>query len=86
MLRIMNTGAGEFELTGRLVAGWVDELARVIDGGDRRSLCLDLRDVTYVDRRGVALLRRLAADGVVIANASLFVSTLVWGDRDDRSC
>ena len=86
MLRITNTGAGQFELTGRLVASWVDELARVVDtdAGGRPSV--DLRDVTYVDGRGVSLLRRLAANGVVFTNASVFVSTLVWGGDDDRSC
>lgn len=86
MLRIMNTGTGELGLTGRLVAGWVDELARVVATGDERSLRLDLREVTFVDRRGAALLRRLAARGVVVTNASMFVSTLVWGEHDDCSC
>jgi hypothetical protein len=86
MLRITDTGAGQFELTGRLVAGWVDELARVVERDADRVRCVDLRDVTYVDRRGVSLLRRLASSGVVFSNASVFVSALVWGDDDDRSC
>lgn len=82
MLRITNRGTGRFELTGRLVSSWVDELARVVESDGAPSACVDLRDVTYVDRRGVSLLRRLASDGVVLTNASVFVSALVWGDSD----
>lgn len=85
MLRITNSGTGQVELTGRLVAGWVDELARVVESDGGQLRCVDLRDVTYVDRRGVSLLRQLASNGIALTNASGFVSTLVWGGDDDRS-
>lgn len=85
MLRITNTGTSQFTLTGRLVDGWVDELARVLDGVEPGTVCLDLRELTFVDGRGVALLRDLAAQGADVDNASGFVSALVWGDDDDRS-
>jgi hypothetical protein len=83
MLRITNMAPGQFALTGRLVEGWVDELARVVDGVDSPTVHLDLRDVTYVDRRGVLLLRQLSSGGALVHNASVFVTTLVWGGEHD---
>ncbi len=86
MLKITTTGAGGVELTGRLVAGWVDEFAKVVEGEDGSALRVDLRQVTYADLRGIMLLRRLASSGVVLTNASAFLESLVWGENDDRSC
>ena len=62
-------------LEGRLAGPWVDEVRAAsvaAPAGDGR-LVLDLTDVSFVDRDGVALLRELAAAGSTLTNCSPFV-------------
>jgi ABC-type transporter Mla MlaB component len=68
-------------LAGELMGLEVAELDRVANEllAQRRTVRLDLGDVTYVDREGVALLRGLRADGAVWENASIFVLCLLEG-------
>jgi ABC-type transporter Mla MlaB component len=68
-------------LEGRLVGPWVDELERacVEALAKASSVGLDLADVSFIDRAGVALLQRLGERGVALRNCSGFVSVLLSG-------
>ena len=80
MLKIVSVGDGHetvrLVLEGQLIGPWVDELRRVceeaLDSGG--GLTLDLGAVTFVDRTGVELVRRLAGRHAAITNSSLFVT------------
>lgn len=82
MLRItrsMRDATVWLELEGRLAGAWVDEARetcrRESTGG--RPLALDLSKVSFVDGRGLKLLRELAADGVTMPLRSNFVVELM---------
>lgn len=64
---------------GRLAGAWVDEARetcrRELAGG--RTLALDLSLVSFVDGRGLQLLRELSADGVSMPLRSNFVTELL---------
>ena len=51
------------KLEGKLVGPWIGELVRTCDGlmpfSTGKKLCLDLRGMTFVDRKGVEMLRRI---------------------------
>ena len=65
-----------FQLEGKLVGPWVEELRRLSDEAlsHQKALSLDLERVSFVDSRGVALLRGLAKRQVSELNCSQFVS------------
>jgi ABC-type transporter Mla MlaB component len=71
-------------LEGHLVAKWVQELSFSCDQALRESkrLTLDLSTVSFVDRDGIALLRKLKACEVAITNCSAFVAHQI---KDRRS-
>ena len=54
--------ATNFQLEGKLVGPWVEELRRLSDAALVRSeaVSLDLEKVWFVDSQGIALLRDLA--------------------------
>jgi hypothetical protein len=62
-------------LEGRVIGPWTDELRRacqrVLLAG--AELALDLHDVSFVERDGLALLQDLVERGVIIANCPAFV-------------
>jgi len=63
-------------LEGRVIGPWVDELRRacqrvLVTGA---PLTLDLREVAFVGRDGLELLRRLVDGGVALVNCPAFVS------------
>lgn len=63
-------------LEGHLVGPWVEQLqlsCEQVIGGSKR-LALDLRAVSFADRDGIALLRKLKARGVAITNCSPFIA------------
>ena len=66
----------EFELEGKLVGPWVDELRRLTHDAlsQNKSVRLNLENVWFVDARGAALLRNLARRQVSQHNCSHFVS------------
>ena len=68
-----------FELEGKLVGPWVDELRRLSDDAlsQSKSVSLNLEKVWFVDARGAALLRSLARQQVLQNNCSPFVSQQV---------
>jgi anti-anti-sigma regulatory factor len=72
----LQDGTAMLQLAGRVAGPWVGELSRSCDrilnaGG---SLSVDLREVTFVDRDGVELLRGLRGRQVVLVNCSPFVA------------
>ena len=80
MLRITEASASPSEavlrLEGRVTGVWVAEAEKACDKvlktGSR--LTLDLADVAFVDRGGIALFQELSARGVTISNCSPFVA------------
>jgi anti-anti-sigma regulatory factor len=73
MLRIWrrdtDTGRAVLALQGRFVAAWADLLERECAEAGRFGLpvALDLTEVRYVSRAGLAILARLCRGGVVLA-------------------
>ena len=66
------------------VEGWVsgedvvlleEEGTRLL--GETKRLVLDLKDTRFIDRAGIALLRRWQGNGLVLRGASLFVRTVL---------
>ena len=66
----------QFQLEGRLIGPWVEELRRLSDQAlsQQKTVSLDLRKVWFVDLQGVDLLRDLARKRVTQINCSPFVS------------
>jgi len=79
MLKISQTERANHSVTlkleGRVVGEWVGELRQVCETllTDRRSLKLDLADVTFADASGVAALSSFKSRGVTFSNCSPFV-------------
>lgn len=76
MLRITRIAQSPLEFTlkvqGRIVSEWIDVLEQetmsLIEAG--RTVRLDFSEVTFVSRRGQAMLRRLPAGRLRIVNCS----------------
>lgn len=68
--------ATSFQLEGKLVGPWVEELRRLSEAALARSeaVSLDLEKVWFVDSQGIALLRDLANQDVAQINCSQFIS------------
>ena len=83
MLRITRVAESASQVTykveGKIVAEWVFELEReclaVLQ--EKRKVRLDVSAVTFIDRRGVAAMRRLAAEHVAIINCPEFIGELL---------
>ena len=71
------------KLEGRLADSWVDELARVaaVVTNDSAELVFDLDGLSFVDVRGLALLRGAAERGAVLTGGSPFVAALIDQER-----
>jgi anti-anti-sigma regulatory factor len=69
-------------LEGQIVAEWVELLeAECLELlGTDRELLLDLANVSYLDRRAVRLLQKLAARSVTLINCPPLVDELVRED------
>ena len=71
------------KLEGRLADSWVDELAQVAavatNGG--AQVIFDLEGLSYVDVRGLALLRGAAERGARLTGGSPFVAALIDQER-----
>ena len=80
MLKISITSDSEpaiqFQLEGKLVGPWVEELRKLSDEALslQKNVSLDLERVWFVDSHGVTLLRDLAKRQVSELNCSQFVS------------
>jgi len=83
MLRIDTvTGVGAtriLRLEGEVVGPWVDALGRSCDAelSTHDGVILDLQNVVFVDRDGVALFHRLVQAGAVVVNGSAFVRSQI---------
>lgn len=79
MLRIERideeSGMTRVRATGRLTGPWVAELERTLaDHAADAPLILDLTDVSFVDRAGIALLRMLRSRSRMNLRCSAFVA------------
>ena len=80
MLKISVTNqsseATQFQLEGKLVGPWVEELRRLSDEALalEKAVSLDLEKVWFIDAHGIALLRDLAERRVSQLNCSQFIS------------
>ena len=80
MLKISVTNqsseATDFQLEGKLVGPWVEELRRLSDAAlmTSEAMSLDLEKVWFVDPQGIVLLRDLAKRQVAQINCSQFIS------------
>jgi ABC-type transporter Mla MlaB component len=84
MLKIVvlepTTNGALVRLEGEVIGPWVDELARTCERLlAARVVTLDLSEVSFVERRGVALLRTLGARGVPLLHCSPFVTEQLKG-------
>ena len=80
MLKITRAVLSEKEITLRLdgqVSGqWVGLLRETAESAldEGVSLCMDLKNISFIDCEGIALMRNLIERGVRHANAPLFVA------------
>ncbi len=67
------------KVEGRVAAEWIDVLERECRTllADHQSVLLDFANVTFVDRRGVEVLKSLAAEEVEIINCPAFITDLL---------
>lgn len=79
-----------FVLAGRLAGPWVEELRRSwraeMDAkGDRRGLCrVDLRETTYIDAEGQALMSEMHGKGVTFLTWGCMTRAIV--ENLNKSC
>jgi ABC-type transporter Mla MlaB component len=67
------------KLEGRLASAWVDELARALGNAmtEHTDVTLDLDGLSFVDTRGVALLRESVDRGARLVGGSEFIGALI---------
>jgi ABC-type transporter Mla MlaB component len=72
-----------FQLEGKLVGPWVDELRRLSEAAlaGSEAVTLDLEKVWFVDSQGISLLRDLAKQKVAQLNCSQFISQQLQGEN-----
>jgi ABC-type transporter Mla MlaB component len=85
MLRITpvaKNGTLLLRLEGKLLAPWTAEVLSQLQNAKPASrIRLDLRQLSFVDDAGLALLRDLIARGAVIESASSFISELLHVEK-----
>ena len=70
-----------FILSGRIEKAAIAELRRLFEVQmDYRSIVLDLKDVSWVDRDVIGFLVRCEADGVKLENCPAYIRE--WMERD----
>ena len=80
MLRIsessLNGTGATLRLEGSVAGPWVEEVRRACEQSlvKDRKLTLDLADVSFADRDGIALLRDLSRQEVRLVNCSPFLN------------
>ena len=67
------------KLEGKLLEPWIGELKSACGEcpGSPHVVCLDLRDLTFVDAAGVRFLADLIHDGARVTACSEFVATVL---------
>jgi len=65
-----------FQLEGKLVGPWIEELRRVAEQAlaEGKTISLDLEKLRFIDFQGAVLLRTLIAKKVKPVNCSPFIS------------
>jgi ABC-type transporter Mla MlaB component len=63
-------------MEGRLVGAWVIEARTMLQAllTEQRSIAVDLTDLTFADRNGVALLNELRHQQVALLNCAPFIN------------
>ena len=82
MIRIWSERSDDetsLKVEGRLIGEWVEELQNACEPflASDQALRLDLSELSFLSREGVALIHALAARGVRITGTSRFVATLL---------
>jgi len=81
LIALRDSAPGEvvIRVEGEIVGPGVDELATVCEQqfASRATVRLDLKDVAFVDRRGIALLRSLVGRGARLLKCSPFTAELL---------
>ena len=84
MLKITRTetpGEERWILQGRLVGLWVSELRRTWKkthrAGDKRRCIVDLNEVTFIDKKGEALLRTMSKQGAQFIATGIYIKHLL---------
>ena len=80
-ITVSNTSRGTtFDLSGRLVGPWVQELRRcwLMAGVGEPAPChVDLREVTFIDEAGTTLLSQMSREGVTIQASGCLTRAIV---------
>jgi ABC-type transporter Mla MlaB component len=68
-----------FRLEGMVIGRWVEELRDLCEQalGQSQEVMVDLNDVSYIDREGIALLMSLRDRQVALLNPQPFVAELL---------
>ncbi len=83
MLRITTmTDDGQtvhLKVEGRVVGDWVPELDQLCGAclSQKKQIVLDFSEVTYIDRRGIEVLKGVLGDRVKITGAGLLIRALL---------
>lgn len=72
----LSADTATLRLEGEVIGPWVEELRTVCERKmtPRSAVLLDLAEVTFIDRHGIALLKTLEGRGVRLCNCSGFVA------------
>jgi anti-anti-sigma regulatory factor len=84
MLKITRAANGEvvIKLSGRMDAENIGELETLISAeASGRSIVLDLKDLTLVDRDAVSFLRRCEADSLQLRNCPAYIRKWIMGEE-----
>ena len=81
MLKITRSAGSDLalKLEGKLVGPWIDELKSACDESlsTPERVCLDMRDVTFIDTAGARFLTGLIHDGARVIACSGFVAEML---------
>jgi anti-anti-sigma regulatory factor len=87
MLKVTRTANGEvvLKLVGQMDAKDIGEVEMLISQeASGRSLVLDLKDLTLVDRDAVSFLRRCEAKSIQLKNCPTYIREWIRGEDDKR--
>ncbi len=85
MLRITKVAETQSQVTlkleGRIVSDWVSVLERecLMFLQEKQKVLLDFSGVTFIDGRGVEMLKRITSENLQILNCSALLEDLVQG-------
>lgn len=70
------------KLEGRIVSDWVSLLEQecLTLLHEKQQVLLDLSEVTFIDGRGVEMLKRIAGENLKVINSSAFIESLLRGE------